>query len=225
MSFALLLRGMLRSWRALLPVAGAIATLLVLGAIVRSGSNAIAGLPAELLLPLLAAAAARAAAPGGDTQRAVSALVDRHFTPLRALGLQWSLGFVLVLAASWLGAGSFLLLAHRSGDATLAHELLGTFPVLFASSVAYTSFYLALGTFWRGRGLTVGVLLDLVLGSASGIGWIVPQGHLGDLLGGSARSLGPLGHFAWLYTLALVYGAIAIWRTRVPSPPAALLKR
>lgn len=221
MSVWLLLRGVLRRGRALVPVVGLLATWIGIGALSRRGSNAIAELPAEILLPLLAAATARAVSPDGDSRRALAALVDRQLSPTRAALTQLLTLALLLFVEFTLGALAFFPLARDAGDPSLGRELATTLPVLGAAATAYASYTLTTGSFWRGRGLTAGVLADLLLGAAAGPGWFFPQGHLAALLGGDGRDLGSTAHFAWLYALALGYAALLAWRARLPAIPSS----
>ncbi len=211
----LLLRGALRAPTRVLPILAALAALAGVAALSRSDS-AIAGLPAAVLLPLAAAAAQRAAAT--DTRRAVDALVDRGLEPRRAVATHWALSAVLIGSTLTLGTLGFLALAHHPSDHALWHELLVTLPVVFAATLAYASYYGFAGTFGRGQGLTFAVLLDLVVGPVVGLGWVLPLGHTSELLGAGTRSLSGPTHFAWLYALCILYGALTLWRTRLSAP-------
>ena len=221
---ALLLRGSLRPNGRLVPLIGALAVLLLLAflAQVSQGNAAIAGLPAELLLPLAAAAAARIGTAGasGDTRRAIDALVDRAVAPTRALVLHWIVTFLVVCIPLVGGGLLFTLIAHRAEDLPIGKELVATAPVLLTAAAAYTSYYCFFGTFLRGTGLPIAVLIDVALGSTEGVGWFLPHHHLAALLGGSSRSLSSHGHFVWLHALVVGYALATLWRTRNPAPLA-----
>lgn len=208
---AMLLRGVLRAPKCSVPLAFGVAAFWCLALLARGnrGTFALSGAAVSLLLPLLAATAAKSATPraSGDSHAASEFWVDAGLSPSRALCTQF-VGCASVLTFALGGALlPFLLLAHTPGDAPLAGDVLVTLPIVPFAAIAYAGYYMVSGTFWRGRATTFALLLEILLLSPDASGWPVPSSHTMALLGATTgNAIGSLARYAFL----LAFGAVGL---------------
>lgn len=207
------LTGLLRS-----PASGLSVTLPVLGfwalGAVVPDRRILTGPLAMLLVPLLAAACARACTPGarGDTRAALESWVDSGRSPQLALVAHLSSCTLLLFLAFALALGPSLLLARS------ASSLAPALVVVALAAPAYACAYTFAGSFRRGSALLVAA--DLLL-LAPDDNWLLPSSHLLALLGASKpEAHAPSAHLLGLVLIALIGFVLSILRvTKAVSTP------
>lgn len=216
-----LLRGVLRVPTCWVPMALGVLAMVVLGVLAHDarGTRVLGGPLSCVLVVLLATASARASTPkaSGDAHTVIESLVDAGLPAHRALYTYLGAQALLQMLAFTLGVGLLLVCAYSPGDAPLGRDLVHTAPILFTTAIAYASYYTAAGTFWRGRGTALAMLLDLLLLAPDSTSLPTPSSHANALLGAAGQA--PLTHFFALWTIAAIATLIAWLRVRRRAYP------
>jgi len=181
----------------------------------QAADHALAGATFGLALPLLAfvtldratgrarldAAVWEVARYGGDRRQGAAGLIG---VSALFLGL---CGAALAALA--------VIVTRSSGDATLARDLLASAWVGLLGGLCYGCWF-ALGSGFgaAGRGRTVALLLDWVLGSGStALAALWPRGHLRNLLGAEpVLHMPQWSALAAVLALSLGYATATLWR-------------
>lgn len=212
-----------RTPRSLVPIAGWTLLALVAAFAERAHASqhaadrALLGAYAGIALPLLAYSIVGAALGGQGIARATRALVGFGAPPTRAARDTLVIAMAVSAIVGATLAALVSAIAHGAGDPPLAADVATSLWIGALGGAAYAAFFVFGATLGK-TGMVRGILLaaDWVLGSGSGFGALLtPRAHVRNLFGGTPPAdLSQRGSTVTLILLALVFGALAIRRTR-----------
>jgi hypothetical protein len=142
----------------------------------------------RLIIPLVTFGVA-AAATGHDRLREAVWPLARYGASRRDVALGTILGAVAASAAlAALFAVVSVVLAHSPGEPPLLRDAFQSAWIGALTAAAYAAWFCFGAIFWkRGRGRWLPLILDLLLGTSTGLfGAVFPRGNAQNLLGGAA---------------------------------------
>jgi hypothetical protein len=114
-------------------------------------------------------------------------------------------------------AALVVVVAHGVDDPPLARDAMVSAYVGALGGATYAAFFAMGASFGRrGGGRTVLLVLDWLIGGATGVlGAVTPRAHLRSLLGGApCDAMSERASAIWLLGIAVVCGAVAVARAK-----------